>query len=469
MVLGGVLALLVAQLFGKNADTDAFFATYGIYSVGLTFAQTFRLTAVARLVNRAGAAEHAEITQLVLAVVLVCLLLAVPMVALAGPVGELLVDDDPNGIAPGTLRILWVALAGQLVAAMLATVLTVRGAFVAIGVVSMLSPFLSLATFLACEGAVGVRGAAIGLAVSACAMAAAYVVVLWRMGWRPEGARLASAGREAGRLTYGSATFIGTYFAYVICVALATRHDEGEATLFAYAFVIASVLVGLTANVSAMVRSPGVVASEARVEAAAGAGVNSFRFTLVLIGPVVGLLLLAGGPVIELALGAGFSAQDVRTILITMTCFLGWVLGSAAGVFAIVELLARGELRRLALLAVAQVVAVSVLATAGGALLGIEGIALALSAVQLVVAGAQLTFAFGGAARQAALDMVRATGRELVVVASAFAVPTALVLIVDSVAMTFVAAVVAAILVACATWTAWPAESRTLTGILRRR
>jgi hypothetical protein len=470
MVLGGVLALLVAQIFGKNADTDAFFAAYGFYAVGLTFAQTFRLTAISRLVH--GRSAEA-VTRLVGAVGLLAAGLALPMVLLADPVSHLLVAEDPGGVAPTALRLLWLALAGQLMAAMLAAVLAVEGAFVAIGVVSLLASSVSLGTFLAVERAAGVPGAAIGLAVSAVAMALAYAAVLRRRGWHPSRITVRQAramAAEAGYLTLSSATFIGVNLSYVVCVAFATRQGGGEATLFAYAFVIAVVLVGLTANVSAMVRSPEVIASADSAAAAAAVGVRSFRFTLVLIGPVVAMALLVGKPLIGFALGSGFDAGDVDAILLTLVCSLGWVLGSAAGIFAIVELLARRRLRGLALLACAQVLATAALAAIGGALAGIKGIAAAISLAQLGASAIQLRWAFSSAWSTAALDMVRATARELLAVAAGFAAPAALLIVVgDDAAVTTVAALLAVALVALASRVAWPAETGALLRLLARR
>jgi len=469
MLLGGVLALLVAQLFGKNAETDAFFAAYGCYAVGLTFAQTFRLTAVSRLVH---SESDETITRLVAAVALIATGLGLPMVALAHPVGHLLVPADPTGVAATTLRILWIALAGQLMAAMLAAVLAVEGGFVAIGTVSLLAGFVSVGTFLAVEGALGVAAAAVGLAVSSASMAAAYAAVLRRLGRRLVRLSWAVGRRavaDAGYLTFGSATFIGTNLSYVVCVAFATRQGSGEATLFAYAFVIAVMLVGLTANVSAMVRSPGVVASADSAAAAAQVGVDSFRFALVLIGPAIAMILLIGGPVIGVVLGPSFDTADVHAIQLTLVCSLGWVLGSAASIFAIVELLARGALRRLGLLAAAQVLATAVLAAAGKALAGIEGIALAMSLAQLGAAVVQLRWAFGSAWTKAALRMVQATGRELATIVAAFALPTALVLLAgQGAAVTVAAALLAATLVVPASRVAWPHEMRALLRLVPR-
>ena len=266
MLLGGVLALLVAHIFGKNADTDAFFVAYGVYAVGLTFAQTFRLTAVSRLVSSTGS----ETTTLLLgAVVVISICIGIPMVLLANPLGHLLVTTDPGGVAPTALRILWIALLGQLLAAMLATALAVRGAFSAIGLGTLPSGIVSIGTFLLVRSNTGVTGAAIGLAAAAFWLTMVFGVTLLKTGWRLSPPTVSPArrmGAEAAHLTFASATFIGTNLAYVVCVAVAARVGRGEATLFAYAYVLASMLVGVTANVTAMVRSPALLASSNRSE-----------------------------------------------------------------------------------------------------------------------------------------------------------------------------------------------------------
>jgi len=469
MVLGGVLALLVAQIFGKNAKTDAFFAAYGVYAVGLTFGQTFRLTAVSRLVHGEG---PATVTRLLVTVSIMVLAVAIPMVVLADPLGHLLVTADPGGIAPTVLRILWIALLGQLLAAMLATVLAVRGAFTIIGVGTFLSGLLSIGTFLAVESSVGVEGAAIGLAASAAWMAVLFAIAQLRTGWRPSLSRhvsLRDVGAEAGHLTLASATFIGTSLAYVICVAVAARLGKGEATLFAYAYALAAILVGVTANVTAMVRSPALVASRDRARDTATAGLWSFRFTLVLAGPVLAMAMLVGRPVVSVALGSGFSHKDVSTILVTLLCLVGWILASAGGIFAVVELLARGELRALASLAAGLVTVLAGLAIAGGAIAGIEGVAAALSVAMIGATLLQLRWAFGAEWRGDAVAMVRATAREVIVLAIAFAPSAAALLTLGETAATSVAAALtAAVLVPAVYRVAWPREYQAMLALMRR-
>jgi len=469
MLLGGVLALLVAQIFGKNADTDAFFVAYGVYAVGLTFAQTFRLTAVSRLVSSTGS----ETTTLLLgAVVVISICIGIPMVLLANPLGHLLVTTDPGGVAPTALRILWIALLGQLLAAMLATALAVRGAFSAIGLGTLPSGIVSIGTFLLVRSNTGVTGAAIGLAAAAFWLTMVFGVTLLKTGWRLSPPTVSPArrmGAEAAHLTAASATFIGTNLAYVVCVAVAARVGRGEATLFAYAYVLASMLVGVTANVTAMVRSPALLASSNRSEDAASVGLWSFRFTLVLVGPVIAMAMLVGKPVLGFALGSGFREEDIVAILLTLLCLVGWILASAAGIFAVVELLARLELRKLAGLAGALVLAVTGMAAAGAAVAGIEGVAGALSIVTSVTALLLMRWAFGAEWLGAVAAMCRATARELAVLGAAFAPSAVILLVVGATLLGYLSAgAVAAVLVIITSRIGWPREWGALLGLAGR-
>jgi O-antigen/teichoic acid export membrane protein len=469
MAFGGLLALLVAQSFGKSTETDAFFAAYGLYTVGLVFAQTFRLTAVSRVVHDQGRETAATLLG---AVALMTLLAAVPMVIVAGPVAHVLVASDPTQTGEDALRILWLALAAQLVAAMLATMLAVRGSFTAIGVATLLTGLVSIIVFVALRGPLGIQAAAVALSAGAAWLASASLAVLWHSGWRaaPPSARLARAmAREAGRLTFASGTFIGTNLAYVVSLAWAARQGHGEATLFSYAYVLAAMLVAITVNVSAMVRSPSLVASNARTEGAAAVGETSFRYTVVLGGAGLALLLLIGPPLMRVALGSGYSEHDAWSIAVTAGCLAGWVLGSAAGIFAVVELLARGQLRALSALAGVQVACVVVLGWAGGAVAGIAGIAVGLSLSSVLVAGVQLTLAFGDRWSATAARMARDCMRESSALVPACVPPTVvLVATHGSTLGVVVAGVLAVLLLAVATFLAWPAESRAIVGVVRR-
>lgn len=471
MLFGAVLAILIAQLFGKDADTDAFFAAYGCYTVGLTFGGTFRLTAIPRLVeDRDGSAA----TEMLGAVGLLVAGGLIPMVLLATPLGGILVADDPNAVAPTALRILWIALAAQVAASLLAAMLAVRGLFVALGLAMLFAGLVSLPLFLLTEGTAGVQAAAIAVAAGGLWQVAVSLFALRGSGWHPQrltgGPRAAFArvGRQAGYLVAASAPFIGNTVAYVVCVAVASREGAGDATLFAYAFVLASILQGLTGNVSAQVRSPSVVAQADRTDRAAAASAWTLRFSLLLCGPVLIITWLVGAPLLGFILGGDFSDADITTVLVTLACLTGWLFASVASIFAIVELLARDELRRLAVIGIAQVAVTAVLAVVGADIAGVAGIGLALSLAQIAVAAAQLRLAFGAALPPLLHDLGRAVMRELVVLL-VMAVPAAAALLaVNGTAGTLAAGLIAGALAIAGTLRAWPEESRSLLGVLRR-
>ena len=463
MALGGVLALLIAHFFGRSVRTDAFFAAYGLYSVALVFSQAFRLTALPRLVDD----PDDEISNRLLAGVGVLILVAaVPMLVLAGPFGEILADGDPTGVATESLRALWPALGGQLLIGLLAALLLVRGKFEVIGVGYVASGLTSIAVFLALEGALGIRAVSVALGASSISLSLLFFAVLARGGWHFRSQaylRLGEATAEAGRLLVASASFAAANVGYVICVAVASEAGPGEATLYAYAFFSAALLVSTTAVSAAMVRAPQILSGTQAEDEAARSTVSTYRFTVLLIAPVIALVLLIGRPLLGFLLGADFQGEDAQRLVITLLCLIGWVLGWSASLYAVVQLLASGRAGVLAAIAVAQMVLLVGLAIAGRELAGIEGIALGQSVALLLSTFAQLRLAFPQVWRGVLLELVRVTSRGVLLVAVA-AGPG---LLLYEAAGRGTATSLAAVLLCCAlavlvARAAWPRELRTI-------
>ena len=470
MVLGGVLALLIAHFFGRSARTDAFFAAYGVYTVALVLAQTFRLTALPRLI---GDPDGRVADSLLGAVALLALVAAVPMVLLAEPLGKLLVESDPGDVAAESLRALWPALAGQLVVGLLAAFLIVRGRFVVIAVGYLVGGLVSLAMLAVFQEEVGIQAVSLALGISVAVIAALFVLSLARAGWRPEpGAVLdpRAAGRQASDLVLASASFLAANLGFVICVAVASRDGAGEATIYAYAYFTAALLVATTAVSSAMVRSPKLLAVTERADATVVEATTTYRFTLVLVAPALGLIAVAGAPIADFLLGDAFDGSSANRLVVTLLCLSGWVFGSAAGVFAIVDLLGRGRQRELALVAVAQLLLLVPLAIGGRAAAGVAGVAAAQSLVMLGATYAQLTLAFGERARQVVGAMLATTFRAFMWMAIAFAPGLAIALATDhSTGGTAWAVVISLPLALAATRIAWPDETRTILSLLPGR
>jgi hypothetical protein len=115
------------------------------------------------------------------------------------------------------------------------------------------------------------------------------------------------------------------------------------------------------------------------------------------------------------------------------------------------------------------VLAVAGLAAASSAIAGIEGIAVALSLVTSCGALMQMRWAFGAQWRGGVAGMLSATGREIVVLGTAFA-PSAVLLLAfgDTLLSYLSAAVLAGVLVAVISRIAWPREWQAFVGLIRR-
>jgi hypothetical protein len=268
-----------------------------------------------------------------------------------------------------------------------------------------------------------------------------------------------------------SASFLAANLGYVVCVAVASRDGAGQATVYAYAYFTAALLVATTAVSSAMVRTPKLLAGgRSGGEGPLVDAVSTYRFTIALVTPALGLVAVAGKQVIEFGLGDAFNAASASRLVVTLLCLSGWVLGSAAGVFAIVDLLGRGRTKALALVATAQLVALFGLAIAGREAGGIPGIAVAQSLAMLAATGVQLHLAFGPRAAEAVRRMLAATARGVVAMGLAFAPGISIAVAGDhSTGATALALAVSAPLAFGASFLAWPAETRTILSLVPGR
>jgi hypothetical protein len=194
-----------------------------------------------------------------------------------------------------------------------------------------------------------------------------------------------------------------------------------------------------------------------------------YRFTVVLLTPIFGLALLIGKPLVQFALGGHFSGDDAQRLVVTFICLSGWVLGSAAGIYAVLALLARGREGALAVVATIHIAALTPLAIVGRELAGIEGIAVAQSLAMLAATAAQLRLAFGSAWIQSIKRLWGATLKGGLAVSGAFAPSFVIVAIFDrSFAATAVAVALAAVLALGVSRLAWPSETAALASVFSR-
>lgn len=467
MGFGALLAVLIAHTFGKSRATDAFFAAYGLYSIGLVAATSLRLTAVPALVADRSPDALARIVG---AVVALTIPLAIPLVLFASQTASLLVPGDPDGVATVALRWLWLALSGQLVAATALAMLAVAGAFRAVAFVTGTGGLVSVLGFIAARNRFGLDAASGALALSGVYMAAVSVWFATIRGHRfarPHRDMIIGWVTRAATLVWASAAFLGPAFAYVAAIAVATRTGAGEATLLSYAYVLGGILVTATTYIAASVQSPSITADEDRAGAAFDAALSAVRATVALVGPLLFVIWLVGEPAISWVLGVGFADEDVHRIVVILLVLTGWNLGTAVGVFAIVELLAAARLARLAALACLLVVSTTAGAAALSGPAGSVGVAAAMSGCGLGIAVWQARVAFPGRSRRLFAELGGWLVRELAVLAVAVVPVLATRALGGDAAMEGVAVASAIVLVGVGSACAWPRERTALIGAVR--
>lgn len=465
MAFGGLLAVLIAQVFGKTRSTDAFFATYGVYSLGQVIASSLRFSVIPEIVDR----TPRSMSRVLAGAVAIGLVIGVPVLVFADGFASVLAANDPEAVAPTSLRILTLAIGAQLVTAVLLAALAVYGRFGAIAATTGTAGLVTLGAFVALRPRIGIDAASAALGVSS----------LYMLGAAGLSARLAGIGlirvpvvegvRAGSTLLWSSATFFGPALAFTFAVSVATRYAPGEATVLAYAYVIASTLAAVTTYVVAGLRAPEITADQQRTAAALSAAVVSIRATIAIVSPILALVVIVGAPVLGWVLGDAFGNEDVRTAIWALLALYGWILATALGVFAVVELLARPARGTLACISVMLWLGTWAVAPLGYSVAGIPGIAGAISSIAVAASILQLRFAFGSEAGRLAARVGRWLLSEAVLLAVALTPVVAVRIFGSGDLLTLASGALSATLLIVGSIVLWPDERRLAMAVVSPR
>jgi peptidoglycan biosynthesis protein MviN/MurJ (putative lipid II flippase) len=417
MVVGGLLAVLVSHLFGKGARTDGLFAAYGVYTMLLGLAQTLRTTIVARL---AGGELGEEYDRLLGSVLLLALGFAVPLVVLAEPLAKALTGDlgTPAVDAASTaLAVLWFAALAQLIAALSAAALAVRGEFGLPGAAYVGGGVLGLVVLEALHGSLGIDAVAVGVAAGSAATALVLLARMLMLGWRPHVAAMRPGGGTfAGVKTVllGAVSSMLGQLSYLVTVGFAARVGEGAVTVYTYAFFVAALLMGATSMPAGIVMAAPIVEDWDRRPASLRTDTLAVaRFGFVLMVPVLAAAVAFGADLAQTVLGDAITASDADVMVQTFV-----ILGApvAAALIVAVPLLAAFAANRYGAVAGAAGVAVIVHVAATA----VASLADTVQALAVAGAASSLTWAiliYVVILHDEAWRMAAAMGRELVVAA----------------------------------------------------
>jgi hypothetical protein len=387
--LAAVVGVVLAREFGRGAETDGFFAAYGVFIVLALAATAIRVSVLPPLA-RARDAGHLSRETVAYGLTLACV--AVPALAAAVLVPDQLATVL-TGHGPALARetaaeaLPWMVLAatGQLYAGLAASALAALDDYVVAAAGFALGSVVGLAFILARvepDGIVAISwGMALNSAIALLVPTATLALRAVRGGMprqalRPESV---SAGGRLAELGRGVTLPLALQALYLVCVPLAARDGVGALTSFGFAYLAASAVVGVTAT------SLGLVTSVPLTRAGLDRARTSRHVTasawvaLVFVAATAGVFVLAGEPIVSTVLGPSY-AEDVGAELGRLVAFLApWSVAAVGFSVAFPLLFVAGPGNALPLAAIGLVALQVPLALAGQALAGLEGLELSMA------------------------------------------------------------------------------------------
>lgn len=380
------MGVILAQRFGRDAETDGFLAAYGVYLALVIGAQAFRMVVVPDLTRAAADGRLAEETGGYLAALLaVGLPLSLVAVVFQGPLGDAITGSLPPRsaqIAGDSLAWLVPAAFGQLLAAIAASALAARNSYGVAAVGYSVGAAAGVVVFAALIDH-GLVALAWGVAVNAVVTLGVPLAFVLR---EPSvGLQLRSVEQRLWRLAQGAATPLALQGMYLVGVRLAADLHVGDVTSFSYAYLFAATLVAATASSLSLVTAAPLTRRGLAGDTAARHVVDAAWVSFAFIAAGAGAFAVAGEDVFSRVLGEAYSGQVGRDLGLLVVWFAPWMLVTVAYSLTLPLLFVVERAGRLVGLAAAAL-AFSVLAEwVGRAAWELPGIALALALSTFVV------------------------------------------------------------------------------------
>ncbi|HZO97707.1 MAG TPA: hypothetical protein VFB42_10090 [Gaiellaceae bacterium] len=384
-----VAGAILSRRFGHGVETDGFFAAYAVYVALVLVANALRVVVLPSFARaRARARLGREVSGWALALALplapaVAVSLAAPDALAAALTGR----AEARHAAAALLPWLVPAAAGQVYAGVAASGLAALDDYGTAALGFGLGAVAGLAAIAALAGH-GVEAFGWGLALNGGVSLAVPLLVLVRRGG--VGRPAAGAPGRLRELAEGVALPFALQGLYVVAYRFASGLGEGRPTTFSYAYLIAALLVAVTATSLALVSSVPLARGELTPERAARHVVAASWLSLAVVGAAAGVFALAGERVARWALGADYGGGTGEQ-LGRLVAYLGpWMVASVAVSVAFPLLFVRGRARWLPALAAAALGAHVLVEWAGRGAFGLAGIAAGMAVTTAAVLAALL-------------------------------------------------------------------------------
>lgn len=404
---------LLAQKFGRNAETDGFLAAYGVYLVLVLAAQAFRLVVVPDLTRAAAAGRLGGETR---AYAVSFLALAVPASALvaifAHPLARLLIGSAAphrsEEIAARALAVLVPAAFGQLLAALAASALAAVDSYGTAAAGYAGGALAGLALFAGLAGRNGILALGWGLGLNAAvAVAVPTAALVRRRSLGGAWPRRLRVGPRLWRLLEGAVVPLAIQGCYLLGLRFSARLGVGSVTSFSYAYLAASTLVGATAFALGVISTAPLTRRGIDDEAAGRHVVHVGWVSLSLVGAAAGVFALVGGRIVAFVLGNAYTGGVGRQLGHLVVYLSPWMVAWVGFVVTYPLVFLAGRRRLLLPLAAGGFAVCIPLGLGLRAAWGLPGIALAVGIATLVIAVGLMAAVSSRAARIAVLGLAR--------------------------------------------------------------
>ncbi|MDW8337970.1 MAG: hypothetical protein RMM28_02385 [Thermoleophilia bacterium] len=428
-LLAAVVGVVIAREFGRTAETDGFFAAYGVFVVVVLAAQAIRIAVIPEL-SRARVERRlaSELASFALAISALAIPLAAAGVLLADPLAHVLTgasSDDARVAAADALRWMLPAAAAHLYAGLAASGLAAYDDYLTAAVGYAAGSAAGLALILLEVRSEGIVTVAWGMALNAAvALLVPTVGLVWRAyatrmparALRPGGAPFPS---RLGLFLAAASLPVALQLCYVVCLPFAGRLGEGAATSFGYAYLAGASVVTVAAFSLSLVTSAPLARVGLDAARAARHVIASSWIALVLVGAATGVLALAGGEIVEAVLGSAYGGEVGGEVAALVVVLAPWMVASVGLNVTFPLAFVVGRTSPLPAIGVALLAGQVGLAFLGSALLGLDGLALALALSTAVALGLLLRLL--GALRAAVPGILLASGSVAALAGLAFA------------------------------------------------
>lgn len=394
--LAAVVGVVIARRFGRGAETDGFFAAYGLFIVLVMAANALRLVVLPRLTRARGQGTLGAET---IAYTVSLLPVAVPLLAVSA-----LWSDEVGGLLTGSLppasreaagtALVWMlpAAVAQLYAGLAASALAALDDYGTAAAGYAAGSVAGLALILLRVDADGIIAVAWGMALNGGVALAVPLAALLarRLRWR--GGSAVELRARLGEFALGVSLPLALQALYVICLRAASGLGVGALTSFNYGYLIAAALIATTAS------SLGLVSAVPLTRLGLGLGgeragrhvVSTSWLALAVIAGAAGVFALAGDVVVEAGLGSAYGGEtgaELGRLVAELSPFIVVSVGVSV-TFPLIFV--HGGARLLPLVALGALALQVPLALAGRELLGLAGLALALALTTGLVLAALL-------------------------------------------------------------------------------